>query len=119
MHRLRCIIAVMLAIFIAGPACCCLGMTQPVKQKQAEHSCCGGKTKEQKEGACACTTAKHQKVAEKDTPLPALCYATLPPSPGVTVPVVMADRTVALAPVPVFDTGPPRLRLAVLQRFLI
>lgn len=118
MHRFRCIIAVMLAIFIAGPACCCLGMTQPVKQ--AEHSCCGSKKpKEQKESVCACTTAKHQKVAEKDTPLPALFSAALPPLPGAAVPVLLADRTVIPSPAPVFDTGPPRLRLAVLQRFLI
>jgi hypothetical protein len=117
MHRFRCIIAVMLAIFIAGPACCCLGMTQPVKQ--AEHSCCGDKTKEQKDSACACTTAKHQMVAEKDTPLPALFSAALPPFPGIAVPVLLADRTVHIIPVPVFDSGPPRLRLAVLQRFMI
>ncbi|WAC21432.1 hypothetical protein OVA24_08535 [Luteolibacter sp. SL250] len=117
MHRLRCIIAVMLAIFIAGPACCCLGMTQPVKQ--AEHSCCSGKSKEKKESVCSCSTAKHQKLAEKDTPLPALFSATLPPLPGAPVPVLLADRTVSLPPAPVFDTGPPRLRLAVLQRFLI
>jgi len=117
MHRLRCIIAVMLAIFIAGPACCCLGMTQPVKQ--AEHSCCGTKSKEKKESICSCATAKHQKLAEKDTPLPALFSATLPPLPGVSIPALLADEMVISLPPPVFDTGPPRLRLAMFQRFLI
>jgi len=117
MHRLRCIIAVMLAIFIAGPACCCLGMTQPVKQ--ADHSCCGSKTKEKKESVCGCASAKHQKLAEKDTPLPVLFSAAIPPQPGVSVPALMAERTAIPLPFPVPDTGPPRLRLAMLQRFLI
>jgi hypothetical protein len=117
MYRFRCIIAVMLAIFIASPACCCLGMEQPVKQ--AEHSCCGSENKEQTESACACTSVKHQKVAEKDTPLPTVFYAALPTLPGAHFQRPLAERKVSLSPAPVFDTGPPRLKLALFQRFLI
>lgn len=116
MHKLRCIIAVMLAIFIAGPACCCLGMVQPVTQ--AEHSCCGGE-KEQKESACNCTTAKHQKLADKDVSLPAVLDLALPPQPGTPILAPLVEEVITPSPAWAIDTGPPPLQLEELQRFLI
>lgn len=116
MHPARKLLAVLIAMFIALPACCCLGATTPPKTEQ--HSCCGS-GKEKKETVCACTTAKHQKMADTDTPVPPLAAAALPALPGISIPKVLPLPDEPRIDAATVERGPPRLLLVRLQRFLI
>lgn len=119
MNLLRSILAVLFAIAIANPACCCTLRTHD-EPARVSH-CCGGKKKEKpSHEACACV-AMSPKKAEEPPALPVFKAIELPP-------VLPSATVAALPPVPVrelprrdffHDTGPPRLRLVMLQRFLI
>ena len=116
MHQLRCILAVIFAILIANPACCCAGM-KPV-QKEVSHSCCSGTKKEKKESACNCEASK-PLITEKHSVLPGTPLLALP-QPQISAPLpVTAPMAVIVSPVQPTDTGPPRKRLLMFQRFLI
>lgn len=118
MHKLRSILAVMFAILIASPACCCLAASPPVKE--ASHSCCGGEQKEKKESLCDCSVKGHA-IAEADKPVPPAPATPLPPVPEAPL-LLIADLQPLVTYLPVasyVDTGPPTLRLEILQRFLI
>jgi len=121
MNLLRSILAVLFAIVIANPACCC-AVTKTEAPAQASH-CCGGGTKKEKhphKEACACA-ARNPKQVEDPPVIPVFTAIELPP-------VLMSPLEVVHPPVPVrelpqpdfhHDTGPPRLLLVMLQRFLI
>lgn len=122
MHRFRGILAALLAILIVSPVCCCAA---PVRvEKKAEHSCChsgnaGGK-KEKRETACDCAS-KTPRISEHPPVVPDAPVFTIP-APMVPPPVVL--DVVSQAPgdsdtPAAIDTGPPRLRLVMLQSFLI
>ncbi len=115
MHRIRCIFAVIFAILIANPACCCAATR--VAEKTQSHSCCGSK-KEKKAGTCQCES-HGQKIAEKKTSVPDAPVFTLPPAADLPVAVVVVPHAPAtIFPGPV-DTGPPRRLLVLFQRYLI
>lgn len=115
MHKLRCILAFMFAILVAGPACCCIA-SQPAPQ--AEHACCGG-DKEKKESVCNCATAGAQKLADTDTNVPPVFASLAPPPAFLEIRTVLPSPDVHPPVAAYVDTGPPRLLLAMLQRFLI
>lgn len=122
MNLLRSLVAVFLAIAIASPACCCTVAGQPPVH---EHHCCGGAAGADDDAgpdnhACACSAQKPKQL-EDPPQIPTFVTAALPaPEEHLRVPAIAA----APAPEkirPGFrnDTGPPRLRLALYQRFLI
>lgn len=117
MHPLRCILAALFAILIANPACLCAAMT-PAEQP-AGHSCCG-KQKEKQEAACDCA-AHAPRISEAKASLPDAPAFLLPSAILSTPPMPEAGNAPpSTAKVsPRADTGPPRLRLALWQRFLI
>jgi len=115
MHKLRCILAFLFAILVASPACCCVA-TPPAKQ--AKHACCGGE-KEKKESICNCGTAGTQKLADTDTNVPPALASSAPPPAVLEIKTAFFPAEVRTPPTVYVDTGPPRLLLAMLQRFLI
>ncbi|HVJ44924.1 MAG TPA: hypothetical protein VM511_00965 [Luteolibacter sp.] len=117
MTKFRQILAFMFAILIASPACCCFATPAPVKE--AAHSCCGSGNEKKPDKNCDCSVKK-QSVAESDKPLPH--------APAFTVPTILEfPRPVSVEAIPApnrpswvsVDTGPPRLKLAIYQTFLI
>ena len=123
MNLLRSILAVLFAIIIANPACCCA--VGKVEETAKVSHCCGGGTKEKKEKhshgeACACA-AKNPKQVEDPPVVPSVTVVELPPVLASAIEVVLPPVPVRDLPQPDFfhDTGPPRLRLVMLQRFLI
>lgn len=114
-HR---ILAVLLAIFVASPLCCCADSWQ-MDSKAAEHSCCGGGEKEKQETACNCP-ADSPQATENDATI-VKDQAELPPLPlgiPISIPVPLCPSQVSQCPIEV-DKGPPGTLLVVLQRFLI
>lgn len=126
MNLLRSLLAALFAIVIANPVCCCAmgSMQETVKTSH----CCGGGSKKRDsdekhphhDGPCICAT-KSQKQVEDPPMLPVFTAIELPP-------VLMSLAEIPVPPVPVSelpqpdfhqDTGPPRLRLVMFQRFLI
>jgi hypothetical protein len=119
MNLLRSFLAILFAIVIVNPACCCTGQPTP---KEAVHGCCGGKKEKYAPVPhdCACR-AKEPRLIEDPPALPGFTVIELPP-------LYPAAETRAL-PLPVatsipaldihLDTGPPRQRLMLLQRLLI
>ena len=121
MNLLRSILAVLFAIVIANPACCC-AVTRTEAPAQASH-CCGGGTKKEKHShkeACACA-AKNPKQVEDPPVVPTVTVVELPPVLESGMEIVLPLVPVRELPQPDFfhDTGPPRLRLVMFQRFLI
>jgi hypothetical protein len=119
MNLLRSLLAVLFAIAIANPACCCTLRSHDEPAK-VSHCCGGPKEEKHSPDACACVAKSPQK-AEEPPALPVFKAIELP---TVLPPAVM----VALPPIPVRElprpdffhgTGPPRLRLVMFQRFLI
>ncbi|MCW1883850.1 hypothetical protein OKA04_03870 [Luteolibacter flavescens] len=127
MKLLRSILAVLFAIVIANPACCCA--LDPVHETAKTSHCCGGGSKKKdsdgkkhphQDGPCICAM-KSPKQVEDPPVLPVFTAIELPP-------VLMSLAEIPVPPVPVselpqpdfhHDTGPPRLRLVMFQRFLI
>jgi len=120
MNLLRSILAVLFAIVIANPACCC-AVTRTEAPAQVSH-CCGGAKKEKHshKEACACA-AKNPKQVEDPPVIPSMTVVELPPILSSEIAIVLPPVPVRELPQPGFyhDTGPPRLRLVMLQRFLI
>lgn len=118
MQAIRSIVAMLIAVIIAIPACCCFASAAPAKAEQ--HSCCpGGKDKKQDKAACECVSVK-KALTDTDKPLPAPVAMDLPPAVMTSLLDQALPVTEATAPVGVvMDTGPPLRRLAVLQRYLI
>ena len=114
MHKLRCILAFLFAILVAGPACCCFA-SPPVQQ--ADHACCGGE-QEKKESICNCGTAISQKLTD-DIDVPPALASSAPPPAVLEIKTAIFQTDIQRVPAVYVDTGPPRLRLAMLQRFLI
>lgn len=121
MNLVRSILAIVFAIVIANPACCCAMPGQADQVVKTSH-CCEEKSegKQQAPKACACP-AKDHRMSEDPLLLPSFTAIELPP-------VLPTAERVALPEVPVceiappdfrIDTGPPRQRLVMLQRFLI
>lgn len=122
MQIARNILAFMIAIFIAVPACCCLAAA-PHTPAAEHHTCCGEhgnqrEGKEKQETVCNCSTAKYQKVADSDTPVPPIVLEPVLNSYG--------SEVAWLPPTSEFPTAraveypdPPRQLLVKLQRFLI
>lgn len=120
MNLLRSLLAVFFAIAVANPACCCTARTDTGPAETS--SCCGGTEKEKAPGdhSCACE-AKQPKQLEDPPQVPAFVAVELP-APAAHLPVPAAPAAPAAEKIrPGYrnDTGPPRLRLALLQRFLI
>lgn len=121
MSFIRSILAALIAILVANPACCCTVKSPDQPAKTA--GCCGGTKKDDKKELpdhCACH-AKNPKQVEDPPVLPAFTAIELPP-------VLERREELRLPEVPVRevasldfrnDTGPPLRRLAWLQRFLI
>jgi hypothetical protein len=62
---LKKVIAFVMALVIANPACCCALKAHPQKVSQSTHSCCSGKTdssRKKNDKPCNCSSA-HQKAA--------------------------------------------------------
>lgn len=121
MNLLRSILAVLFAIVIANPACCC-AVTRTDAPADVSH-CCGGGTKKEKhphKEACACA-ARNPKQVEDPPVVPSITVVELPPVLPSEIALVLPLVPVRELPQPDFhhDTGPPRLRLVMLQRFLI
>ena len=114
MHKLRCILAFLFAILVAGPACCCFA-SPPVQQ--ADHACCGGE-KEKKESICNCGTADSQKLTD-DIDVPSALASSAPSPAALEIKTAFFRTDIQRMPAAYVDTGPLRLRLAMLQRFLI
>lgn len=113
-HR---ILAVLLAIFVASPLCCCAADFQT--NKAAEHSCCGGEQKEKQEVACNCPADSPQSTEDHVTIVKD--QAEVPPTPlgvPIVIPVPLCPANVTQSPTEA-DKGPPGILLVVLQRFLI
>jgi hypothetical protein len=116
MTKLRQILAFMFAILIASPACCCLGASAPEKPA---HSCCGDESERPSDKDCDCAD-NQQIVTEANQSIPRVPVLFLPPTP-----LNPPSASVDISPAPnlpswvTVDTGPPRLRLAVYQRFII
>jgi len=113
-HR---ILAVLLAIFVSSPLCCCAEDWQ--MDKTAKHSCCNGGEKEKQETACNCPAASPQ--ATEDDAVIAKDPVVIPSAPmgiAISIPVPLCPSQVTRRPLEV-DTGPPGTLLVVLQRFLI
>lgn len=120
MNLLRSLLAVLFAIVIANPACCC---TVKAADQPAESShCCGGTKQEKKQlpEHCLCA-AKNPKLQEDPPVVPVFTAIELPP-------VLPSLEELLVPEVPVrevaavdfhHDIGPPLRRLALLQRFLI
>ncbi|MCW1922103.1 hypothetical protein OKA05_06030 [Luteolibacter arcticus] len=124
MNLLRSILAVLFAIVIANPACCCT-VRKADEPAKASHCCGGGGTKKEKEEkpfheSCACA-AKNPKQVQDPPVLPGITVVDLPPLLPSTIAIVLPPVPVCELPQPDFfhDTGPPRRRLVMLQRFLI
>ncbi len=122
MNLLRSILAVLFAIVIANPACCC-SMGKADEPAKVSH-CCGG-TKEKEDNhspkePCACAV-KAPKQVEDPPVVPGVTVVELPPVLPSAIAVVLPPVPVRELPRPDFfhDTGPPRLRLVMFQRFLI
>lgn len=123
MNLLRSILAVLFAIVIANPACCC-SVERTSEPAKVSH-CCGGLKKKEEEKhshkeACACA-AKNPKQVEDPPVIPGVTVVELPPVLPSGVAIVLPLVPVRELPQPDFflDTGPPRLRLVMFQRFLI
>lgn len=120
MNLLRSILAVLFAIVIANPACCCT--VRKAEEPAKVSHCCGGGTKKEKHSheSCACA-AKNPKQVEDPPVVPGITVVELPPVLPSASDVVLPPVVVRELPQPDFfhDTGPPRLRLVMLQRFLI
>jgi hypothetical protein len=121
MNLLRSILAVLFAIVIANPACCCA--VRQVEETAKVSHCCGGGTKKEKHShgeACACA-ARNPKQIEDPPVLPCFTAVELPPVLESGMEIVLPLVPVRELPQPDFfhDTGPPRLRLVMFQRFLI
>lgn len=123
MNLLRSLLAVLFAIVIANPACCCA--VRKVEETAKSSHCCGGGTKTKKEtpshgDACACV-ARNPKQVEDPPVLPCFTAVELPPVLESGMKIILPPVPVRELPQPDFfhDTGPPRLRLVMLQRFLI
>jgi hypothetical protein len=121
MNLLRSILAVLFAIVIANPACCCsAGKAEPAKVSL----CCGGSKKKEDnhshKEACVCP-ARNPKQVEDPPVVPSATVVELPPVLPSGIAIVLPPVPVSKLPQPDFfdDTGPPRLRLVLLQRFLI
>ena len=120
MNLIRSILAVLFAIVIANPACCCT--VRKAEEPAKVSHCCGGTKKEKKQlpEHCACP-AKSVKQLEDPPALPVFKAVELPPVlpsfEALLIPGVPAREMPRLD----FrnDTGPPLRRLAWLQRFLI
>jgi hypothetical protein len=119
MNLLRSLLAILLVIAIANPACCCTLRSHDEPAKVSH--CCGG-TKQEKHlpDACGCVAKSPQK-AEEPPALPVFQAIELPPVLSSWVEVAHPPVPVRELPQPGFfhDTGPPRLRLVMFQRFLI
>ncbi|MEP2775649.1 MAG: hypothetical protein ABJQ29_03230 [Luteolibacter sp.] len=62
-------IAVVMALVIANPACCCAFKAQVQKASQASHSCCSEKSNSShrdKEKPCSCSTAHEKTTPDTD-----------------------------------------------------
>ena len=121
MNLLRSILAVLFAIVIANPDCCCAVMRTDTPAKVSH--CCGGGTKKEKHShkeACACA-ARNPKQVEDPPVVPGVTVVELPPVLPSRIAIVLPPVPVCELPQPDFfhDTGPPRLRLVMFQRFLI
>ncbi|MEK7952849.1 hypothetical protein [Luteolibacter soli] len=120
MNLLRSILAVFFAIVIANPACCCSVTRADATAKVS--NCCGGTKKEKHSDkeACACA-AKSQKQVQDPPVVPGFTAVELPPVLPSMAAIVLPPVPMRDLPQPDFfhDTGPPRLRLVMLQRFLI
>ncbi|QJE96689.1 hypothetical protein [Luteolibacter luteus] len=120
MNLLRSLLALVFAIVIANPACCCTvkKVDEPVKTSH----CCGGTKQEKKQAPehCLCA-AKNPKLQEDPPVIPAFTALELPPilpSFGELIVPEVPAREVAAVDFH-HDAGPPLRRLALLQRFLI
>jgi len=115
LHR---ILAVLLAIFVASPLCCCAKDWQ-ADHRSAQHSCCSGEGNEKQESVCNCPVAGPQATEDDATVVHEPVAMPAPPlGVPVSIPVPLAPSRVTQPPVEV-DTGPPGTLLVVLQRFLI
>jgi len=122
MNLLRSILAVLFAIVIANPACCC-SVGRSSEPAKVSHCCGGSKKKDEKHShkeACVCAT-KSPKQVENTPVVPGVTVVELPPVLPSGMEIVLPPVPVCELPQPDFyhDTGPPRLRLVMLQRFLI
>ncbi len=119
MNLLRSFLAILFAIVIVNPACCCTAQATP---KEAVHSCCGGK-KEKKSPApheCACR-AKDPRLSEDPPALPSFTAIELPPlyPAAEMLALPMPEERDRATPDFHLDTGPPRMRLMLFQRLLL
>lgn len=125
MSFLRHITALLLAILIANPLCCCFAQAAPADE-EAVHSCCSRPAPAEKEvpldAPCPGCQAKNPRLADGGAQFViSVEFVELPSSfaarfdlPGLTGDSHVL-RLEPIAPAP----PPPRLRLALQQRYLI
>jgi hypothetical protein len=125
MSFLRHITAMLLAILIANPLCCCFAQAD-VAGEEAVHSCCSRPAPADEEAPvnapCPGCQAKNPRLADGSTPLViSTAFFELPAifAPRFDLPGLAQDlqglNREPVTPAP----PPPRLRLALQQRYLI
>ncbi len=119
MNILRSLLAMLFAIAIANPACCCT--LRKAEETVAASHCCGGKKEEPATPAACNCAAENPKQLEEPPTVPGPLAAALPPLLPSAVDLLLPAVPVRENSRPDFrsDTGPPRHRLALLQRFVI
>jgi hypothetical protein len=66
---LKTVIALVVTLVIADPACCCAFKSHPQNACQTTQSCCSGKTdpsRKKNDAPCNCSTAQQKAAPEKD-----------------------------------------------------
>lgn len=122
MNLLRSLLALLFAIVIANPACCCTAGAGKADAPVKTSHCCGGTKQEKKQAPEHCLCPAKNPTLQEDPPvLPVFTAVELPPVlPSLEELLVPEVPVREVAAVDFYhDTGPPLRRLALLQRFLI
>jgi hypothetical protein len=120
-------LAILLAVFIGGPTCLCVGSEVAPPPPVANHSCChadgeasGSASSSKHEHApanpCGCNKCLVKRLQAGDPPqVPAITWTFSPPLLTESCHDILM-RDAAPAPAWLIDTGPPHERQAIFAR---
>src|SRR5688572_16766930 len=118
-------LALLLAVFIGGPTCFCVGGEVAPPPPASEHGCChaeeGGSagehsSKEAPLGPCGCNKCLVQRDQAGDPPKVPMIPLSFAVPLAIESTHDITIRTAAVAPGRLIDTGPPHERQAIFAR---